>query len=217
METAPLSRRERNKESTRAALHEAALCLTEERGLSGVTLDAITERADVAPRTFSNYFACKEDAVLGYDPCAADLLSQALAARPPDEAPLDALKTVLIEHLTARFHPLEAALRRSRVIRSEPHLKARMAGQFDELTTGLIKVTASRLGVDPEVDLRPTLIVSASANASRSAMLWWGARQPGPALEEVLRQTFDQLAQGFANVHPEPASRRLPKPRTKDL
>ena len=61
------SRRERKKQATRQALHEAAFTLAEERGLTGTTVEAIAERADVAPRTFFNYFTCKEDAVLDRD------------------------------------------------------------------------------------------------------------------------------------------------------
>jgi AcrR family transcriptional regulator len=69
------SRRERQKQVTRQALHEAAFTLAEESGLSGATVEAIAGRADVATRTFFNYFASKEDAVLDCDP-----------ARPPHES-----------------------------------------------------------------------------------------------------------------------------------
>ena len=57
--------RERKKLATRQALHEAALRLVAEHGLASVSIDDIAERADVSPRTFFNYFASKDDAVLG--------------------------------------------------------------------------------------------------------------------------------------------------------
>ena len=39
-----------------------------ERGFANVTIEDITEVADVAPRTFFNYFPSKESAVIGADP-----------------------------------------------------------------------------------------------------------------------------------------------------
>ena len=50
VELAP-SRRERKKQATRQAIHEAAFTLAEEDGLVGVTVEAIAARADVATRT----------------------------------------------------------------------------------------------------------------------------------------------------------------------
>ena len=60
--------RERKKLATRLALHEAALRLVAERGLDKVSIDDIAARADVSPRTFFNYYATKDDAVIGLDP-----------------------------------------------------------------------------------------------------------------------------------------------------
>src|SRR3712207_5762280 len=86
--------RERKKLATRTALHEAALRLVAERGLDGVSVDDIAERADVSPRTFFNYFPSKDDAVLGLDTTAAERQAEAVRARPAGEPPLDALRAV---------------------------------------------------------------------------------------------------------------------------
>jgi AcrR family transcriptional regulator len=57
-------RRERKKLATRQALSSAALQLAMERGgIENVTIEDITTRADVALRTFSNYFANKYEAI----------------------------------------------------------------------------------------------------------------------------------------------------------
>lgn len=60
-----LSLRERKRNDTYQALHDAAAQLVLDRGLAHVTVDEIAERAGVSPRTFFNYFPAKEDAVLG--------------------------------------------------------------------------------------------------------------------------------------------------------
>ena len=60
--------REKNRARTTRELHEAAAELVLAQGLSSVTVEAIADRAGVSRRTFFNYFASKEDAVLGACP-----------------------------------------------------------------------------------------------------------------------------------------------------
>lgn len=199
-----LSRRERNKEHTRAAIHEAALSLTEERGLAAVTVEAIAERADVSPRTFSNYFAGKEEAVLGFAPDTAAELAEALARRPAGESPLEALQNVLVDLVSTRYQPREVAARRIRIVGAEPQLKARLAGGFDQLTAGLVKGLCEREGIDPESGVYPSLVVSACANAARCALLWWSTHTSTAELEEVLEEVFDRLRSGLDHPEREP-------------
>ena len=59
------SLRERRREQTWAAIHEAALKRVREHGMRGTTVEEIAQEAGVSPRTFFNYFPSKEDAVLG--------------------------------------------------------------------------------------------------------------------------------------------------------
>lgn len=65
--TEPCTLRERKKQQTRQALHDAALTLVSTNGLDGVTVEQICADADVSPRTFFNYFSSKAHAALGLD------------------------------------------------------------------------------------------------------------------------------------------------------
>jgi AcrR family transcriptional regulator len=57
--------RERKKQQTRRAIHDAAFRLVDEHGLEGTTIDQICHEADVSSRTFFNYFPSKMAAALG--------------------------------------------------------------------------------------------------------------------------------------------------------
>lgn len=52
--SASLGRRERKKLETRRTIRQAALTLALEEGVDKLTVEAITEAADVSPRTFFN-------------------------------------------------------------------------------------------------------------------------------------------------------------------
>lgn len=57
--------RDRKRAATLRSLHDAAVDLTLRDGLAAATVSDIAERAGVSRRTFFNYYASKEDAVLG--------------------------------------------------------------------------------------------------------------------------------------------------------
>ena len=74
--------RDRKRAQTRARIETAAIELVLRDGLDSATIDAISERADVSPRTFFNYFESKDAAILGLQPHEIDeeALSEQLAS-----------------------------------------------------------------------------------------------------------------------------------------
>src|SRR6185503_13680000 len=58
---APVGRRQRRAVETRMRLFRCALALIAERGFPNVTVEDITEAADVGKGTFFNYFESKDD------------------------------------------------------------------------------------------------------------------------------------------------------------
>jgi AcrR family transcriptional regulator len=198
------SHRERKKQATRDALHAAALDLTEERGLAGVTIEAITTAADVAPRTFFNYFACKEDAVVGYEPGRIERLSAALRDRPAEEPDLEALRHVLLADLSARATDVDLFRRRSDVILSEPQLLAAMGDQYNRMERALVVEIAARRGLDADRDLYPPMIVAAAVGVCRVSVTLWARRGGEGSPAPVVDLAFAQLAAGL----PQPEDRR---------
>jgi AcrR family transcriptional regulator len=62
-EAPPVGRRERNKMRVKNRLYDAALRLFVEKGYEQTSVDEIAEEADVARRTFFNYYQRKEDLI----------------------------------------------------------------------------------------------------------------------------------------------------------
>lgn len=65
MASSESSLRERQRDETWTAIHEAASAAALEGGLGSATVEAIAARAGISKRTFFNYFPTKEDAILG--------------------------------------------------------------------------------------------------------------------------------------------------------
>src|SRR6266567_1321843 len=117
--------RERRERLTAAELEAAALRLFGERGFDAVTVDDIAAEADVSRRTFFRYFASKEDVLLADHFVQLDRLREAMAARPPDEPILAALRNALLS-MTGDFEDRrEMIILRGRLMRDTPSLQAR--------------------------------------------------------------------------------------------
>jgi AcrR family transcriptional regulator len=206
--TAPMGRRDRKKAQTREALRWAALRLALEHGYEQVTVEAITEAADVSVRTFFNYFTSKDDALFAPDPDGATALPSALAARPAGEPPVAALRAVfgqLAESFVER-EPMWQA--RMKLIRANPQLWPRMFAGFSAFERVLTEAVAARTGYDPDVDLYPGIVAAAVVGAMRVAMAHWRAANDEASLPDLLTTAFDVLANGLTTPSPKYAASR---------
>jgi AcrR family transcriptional regulator len=128
-----VDRQERRKQRTREAIQTAALELFAERGYRETTINAIAERADVAPRTVTVHFPAKEELLFDAEPFTLESLSQRLASRQPNEPALEALRDWMATTMTqaesnrpelnGRFWERRAL--RAHIIDSEPELRGR--------------------------------------------------------------------------------------------
>src|SRR5690606_36376086 len=125
--------RERKKHETRAALIRAALELCEQRGVDDVTVADIADAAGVSPRTFFNYFATREEAILGSGDDRAARLAACLARRPSDESAWDALRGAYADFLADSEQPEREWLARARLVRANPALVAQQRVDFAEM------------------------------------------------------------------------------------
>jgi len=201
---APVSLRERKKLATRRLLRRAALDLVAARGLTNVTVEDIAEAADVSPRTFFNYFPSKEAALFGGDPERAAELREGVASEVPGKSALDALRVVLTRDSQAMADELRSLggdpadwLRRMKIARTDPHIRAAHAAQMSMLERAIAEGLATRLGADQETDPYPGVLAAAAVSMVRACLTFWAGTGGAMPLGQLIDQAFKALADGF--------------------
>ncbi|MCZ9355190.1 TetR family transcriptional regulator [Streptomyces mutabilis] len=201
-ETAPAQGlRERKKQRTRDTLLRSALVLFTERGYEATTVDDIAEAAEVSQRTFFRYFASKEEAAFFVSRLAESHFVDAVRRRPPEEAPLDAMRQALVEcwdtigEAVEQLVPLELHMRFYRVIESTPALLAAHLRRATELEEEIARIVARRENVDVDADPRPRVVVAAFGAVMRVTERIWSTRDDAglAALRELTAAYLDQV------------------------
>ncbi len=189
--------RERKKTATRLALHEAALRLGAERGLDRVSVDDIAARADVSPRTFFNYFASKDDAVVGLDPAGPADQAAAFAARPPEESPVEAMRAIAREGAVRMAEDPQLWPLRLQVVETNPALVAKLAAAFGESDRVLATAIAERTGTRVDADPLPLLLAGVAGAAMRTSLHRWSASDFTASLPDLVDEAWDAVAAGL--------------------
>jgi AcrR family transcriptional regulator len=163
--------RDRKKAATRQSLHEAALRLAMAYGLDGVTVEDIADDAGVSRRTFSNYFANKEDAILHEDRERTGRLLSLLGDRPPSEPPWQALRNAVADLFRDQDAPDPAWVEQLRLLRRHPSLLARQASDQIAVERELAAVLVER-GHDTDEELARLMAAALLATFRTAAALW---------------------------------------------
>ncbi|TDD26010.1 TetR/AcrR family transcriptional regulator [Nonomuraea diastatica] len=184
--------RERKKAATRQAVHEAALRLVVEHGLDHVTVESIADAANISRRTFSNYFAGKEDAVLYGEEQRFRTLVRQVRAQPPGRPAWQALRGATEELYQELGEPEREWALRTRLARQHPSLLARQLANHAALERDLSEALAERESAVP-----PRVMAAAFLVGLRVATYLWSDEQESRTLIDVVNETFDQLARPF--------------------
>ena len=186
-------RRERKKLATRQALQDVALRLVAERGLDQVTVEDISEAADVATRTFFNYFSSKEEALLGNLPEKVATVQRMVVDRPAGETPLEAVCQVLRTMTLRLAERREERLLRQQVIERHPGLLARQLGEYASFEQALAAAVAERVGAGRADALYCRVVAAVAVAAARSAVSTWMADKGRRPLAGMVDAAFAQL------------------------
>lgn len=191
--------RDRKKRRTRAALERAALRLSAERGYDNVTVEEIAAEADVSVRTFFNYFASKEDALIGADPESGPRMVARILAEPPEVEPFEAFRASVLAEIDVELkNARDLWLLRKEVLMRRPDLLVRAFASSAETEQMLSAALAERSGL-PENHIYPRLMVAAGTGAFRCAVTRW-ANDDNVALGDLISEALDLLGAGLAHV-----------------
>jgi AcrR family transcriptional regulator len=195
--TAEIGLRERKKAATRQALYEAAVRLALAHGLENTTVEAIADEAGVSRRTFSNYFAGKEEALLYSELQRVQALMEMVRARPADEPAWTAL-TRAAEEFYQRMGELDPEhLSQWRLVRTQPSLVAAQVQTFAGLELQLAAEVGARLAGPPD-PLRARLTAAAFLAALRVALhVWLDQPAGGSSLWNLVQRALDEAGDGF--------------------
>jgi AcrR family transcriptional regulator len=193
---AAIGLRERKKTETRQAIAAAALRLATERGPDAITVEDIAGAAGVSPRTVFNYFATKDEAILGIDPVrraevVADVVL-ALQGRPP----LDALRSVFLRRMTSSDESGRFWLVRAELAGRHPQLRAAQMASQSRLERDMAVVIADALGVDADADPYPTVVVTVAMSTLR-VVLGRSAHRGSRVLRRDIETAFALIADGL--------------------
>jgi AcrR family transcriptional regulator len=208
------SRRERKKAETRSRIVESATALFLERGYDATTLLEITERADVASRTFYLHFRSKADVALArFQDWFEDFM--AALGTVPEEAGLRELLQETLGHLQLKGYASGIRLRDpsgrpippvvAALLLSESH--AEIAGRFYQLKVEALRRLASffeqRFGYDP-ASVEPYIIASALLAAWTVAIYGFGhlaqATDDPPAPDELSVASLTAYLEGIETL-----------------
>lgn len=189
--------RERKKAATRQALHEAALRLALEHGPDRITVEAIADEAGVSRRTFSNYFANKEESLFHGDRLRTRLLIEKVRARPATESPWAALSAAAAEFYGELGHLDPALVAQSRLLRRHPSLAAAQAQTFAAMERELAAEVAARVGPADPLGVRAKLIAAMFLATLRVSLNVWLEHPTETTYRDVVRDALAEAGRGF--------------------
>jgi AcrR family transcriptional regulator len=159
--------RERKKLATREALSAAALRLALEHGPNNVRVNDIADAAGVSPRTYNNYFASREQAIVAAVTAERSLrIAAGLRARPATEPLADAVIDTVVEQYVGE--PASEALT---MITRTPRLRTEFIDAAATIQPPLAAAIAERIG-RPDSLIADVLAAAVSA-AVRVALKHW--------------------------------------------
>lgn len=206
MSQARIGLRDQKKQITRTSIANAALELAVERGLEQVTLDDIAEQAFVSPRTVSNYFSGKEEAIAAAGRDLKDSILDDLALRPASEPPLESLHRITVGFVLSLTPEEFDAQRQKRLLGERyPGINAHLMARYESVEEMLRPALASRTGTDSDRDIYPWVLAAAAVAAIRIAVTRWvrsGADRE--ELVSLLQISFGHLQQGLEMPRPAP-------------
>jgi AcrR family transcriptional regulator len=187
--------RERKRQRTLTEIQRVALALFQRQGYEATTIEQIAEEAEVSPSTVFRYFPTKEDLVLSDDNDPAILA--AIAAGPPGESPVAAVRRALVETL-GELDPADM-LARGRLMLGVPELRARLWDTLHQNEAVLCQVFAANSD-RPADDFELRVSVGAIVGALMTALGDWIESDGRADMVALLDRALGLLESGIGGM-----------------
>jgi AcrR family transcriptional regulator len=166
-----------------------------------VRVPRIAAMTGVSPRTFNNYFASKEEAIVWPTTRRASRLAANLAERPPQEPLADALAAAVASMYSQdEVDGLPSGWLRDfrALVAKEPALHGEYLKAGAAAEVALAGAIARRAGAE-EGQLEPQVLAAVVAGAEQAAVRYW-VRQANPSstLPDVVRAAVAMAVRGMA-------------------
>ncbi|MFD9889832.1 TetR/AcrR family transcriptional regulator [Amycolatopsis sp. NPDC059027] len=191
--------RERKKQAARRALSEAALRLAVDRGLDQVKVEDIAAEVGVSPRTFNNYFSCKEEAVCEFVVDRQHRVRDALLARPAEEPLWEAITGAVLEQYSRDGEPDRAYVSRVRALMGHAALRGEFLKAHHTVERLLADAIIERAEADTGDELYARLMAGAVESAVRLAFVEWFTSDQQVFLPTLTR-LLGELSAGFPTL-----------------
>jgi AcrR family transcriptional regulator len=165
------SLRDRQRAQIRADIRRAAFRLFIERGYDAVTTEEIAAAAGVSPRTFFRHVPTKEELLLAPVRYGGAAIVSLLEDRPAGESPDVALINAIVTR-TRSFDQADCEEWREALLVA-PDLLDKVTLHRPADKERAMKLIAERMGANPDVDIRPGLLVQIAFAAADFGFQQW--------------------------------------------
>lgn len=197
-----LGLRERKRLATRREIQRAVLTLCAQRSIDKVTVDEISRVAEISPRTFFNYFASKDSALVGDElelACDADI--ERFIAGGADADVMTDLATLIGRSLQNTDGDREIHELRRAVMKDNSHLFTMRMATLRNFEAGLQQIVERRLTADDphlaadprDLSQRALLLTLIAMAATRHAWRCWAEADDCTPLSAWVAKSFREL------------------------
>jgi AcrR family transcriptional regulator len=220
----PMSRRERRRAETRERLYAAALRLLSELEFDSVTIEMVTEAADVGKGTFFNYFSNKE-AILSYYfetqlRMLTDTLDAAAGGSPAPDWPSDGSQgpreggpfwrnIIALVHQSAERRHKEKHFTRTLLSLSLTNPQVRAAnvefrGRIIAVICGLIQ--EAQRSLEFRSDVPADTLAEFMFGTYLGALYMWSQSESGETLHDAIDRAYSRVWSGIRYYDEAPIS-----------
>ena len=194
MSKSEIGLRERKRRETRQRLEKEAVGLVASIGLEQTTIETISERAQVSPRTFFNYFDSKEDAILGLHSSAITPEVATLHVQQHSYANLaEAIVGLMIHLFGPSLSDTSLHIARRKIVRHYPHLLERKVSRMTTMArqlTEIIPSLAHDSGFGEITDTQAEVITSTCVSAVRVSVREWMMSRKKFSSDDLIAQSL---------------------------